>query len=103
MAPGLGDDALARIDQHHREIGAGGAGRHVAGVLHVAGRVGDDEAAPLRGEEAVGDVDGDALLALRLQAIDQQREIEIAAGGCRRPCSPTRSAASWSSGSIFES
>ena len=33
------------------------------------------------GEEAVGDVDGDALLALRLQPVDQQREIDVVAGG----------------------
>jgi hypothetical protein len=31
------------------------------------------------GEEAVGDVDGDALLALGRQAVDQQREVELAA------------------------
>ncbi|MEH2530694.1 hypothetical protein V1274_001703 [Bradyrhizobium sp. AZCC 1614] len=47
----------------------------------MARRVGDDEAAALGAEETVGDVDRDALLALRLQAVDQQREIEIAAGG----------------------
>ena len=46
----------------------------------MARRVGDDEAAALGGEEAVGDVDRDALLAFRLQAVDQQREIEVAAG-----------------------
>ena len=74
-------DALARIDQHHGEIGGGGAGRHVAGVLLVAGRVGDDELALGGGEEAIGDIDGDALLALGLQAIDQQREIDVLAGG----------------------
>ena len=34
-----------------------------------------------RGEEAIGDVDGDALLALGLQAVDQQREIDVLAGG----------------------
>jgi hypothetical protein len=81
VAAGLGDHALAGIDQHHRQIGIRCAGRHVAGVLHVARGIGNDETPPLRGEEAVGDVDGNALLALRLQAIDQQREIEIAAGG----------------------
>ena len=47
VAAGLRQQALARIDQQHGEIGVGGAGRHVAGVLLVAGRVGDDEGAPL--------------------------------------------------------
>ena len=37
-------------------------------VLLVSGRVGDDELAPLGREEPVGDVDRDALLALRLEA-----------------------------------
>jgi hypothetical protein len=32
------------------------------------GGVGDDETAALRGEEPVGDVDGNALFAFRLQA-----------------------------------
>ena len=38
-------------------------------------RVGDDESAARGREEPVSDVDRDALLALRLQAIDKQREI----------------------------
>ena len=50
--------------------------RHVARVLLAAGRVGDDELARVGGEEAVGDVDGDALLALGDQPVDQQREID---------------------------
>ena len=72
----LGQDALARIDQHQREIGVGGAGRHVAGILLVARRVGDDELALVGREEPVGDVDGDALLALGREAVDQQREVD---------------------------
>ena len=46
----------------------------------MARRVGDDECALGRGEEAVGDVDRDALLALGLEAIEQQREIDLVAG-----------------------
>ena len=61
-------------------VGVRGAGRHVAGVLLVARRVGDDERAPRRGEEAVGDVDGDALLALGLEPVEQQREVDVLAG-----------------------
>jgi hypothetical protein len=44
----------------------------------VAGRVGHDELAPRGGEVTVGDVDGDALLALRRQAVEQQRVVELA-------------------------
>ena len=75
----LGQHALARIDKNDGEIGGRGAGRHVAGVLLVAGRIGDDERALRGGEEAIGDIDGDALLALGLEPIDQQREIDILA------------------------
>ena len=81
MAAGLGQHALARVDQDDGEIGIGGAGRHVAGILLMARRVGDDEFALVGGEEAIGHVDGDALLALGLQPVHQQREIDIVAGG----------------------
>ncbi len=77
VAPGLGQQALARVDQHHREIGGRGSGRHVAGILLVTRRIGHNEGAPRRGKIAVGDVDGDALLAFGLQAIDQQSEIRF--------------------------
>jgi hypothetical protein len=50
-----------------------------SGVLHVAGGVGQDERPPRRGEVAVGDVDGDALLALGAQAVGQQREVDVVA------------------------
>jgi hypothetical protein len=54
------------------------------------------------GEEAVGHVDRDALLALGGQAVDQQREVDLAAlrADLLRVGS---SAASWSSKSIFDS
>ena len=76
VAPGLGQDALARIDQQDREVGGRRTGHHVARILLVARRIGDDEFALRAGEEAIGDVDRDALLALRRQAVDEQREID---------------------------
>ena len=79
VAPGLGQHALARIDQQHGEVGGRGAGDHVAGILLVARRVGDDELALGAREEAVGDVDRDALLALGRKPVDQQREIDLLA------------------------
>ncbi len=81
VAAGLGEDAVLGVDEEDGEIGGRGAGRHVAGVLNVAGGIGDDEAAVLGGEIAVGDVDGDALLALGGQAIDDEGEVELLAGG----------------------
>ena len=81
VAAGLGEHALARIDQDDGEIGGGGAGRHVAGVLLMARRIGDDEFALVGGEGAIGHIDGDALFALGGEAIDEKGEIEIAALG----------------------
>ncbi len=75
VAAGLFDDAVAGVDQDDGEFGGGGAGDHVAGVLHVAGGVGEDEAAAGGGEVAVGDVDGDALLAFGAEAVGQQGEV----------------------------
>ncbi len=80
VAARLRQDTLARIHQHDGEIGRRGAGRHVAGVLNMAGRIGDDEFALRRGEKPIGDVDGNALLALGLQPIDQKGEVDVLAG-----------------------
>jgi 3'(2'), 5'-bisphosphate nucleotidase len=78
---GLRQDPLPRIAEDDGEVGVAGAGRHVAGVLLVPRRVGDDEAALRRAEESIRDVDGDALLALGFQAIHQQGEVHVLAHG----------------------
>jgi len=78
MAARLGQHPLAGVGQDDRRIGGRGAGGHVARVLLMAGGVGDDEAAPLGREIAIGYVDGDALFALGQQAVDQQGEVQRA-------------------------
>ncbi len=78
MSPRLHQQALACIDQQHRDVRRGCAGHHVARVLLVPWGVGQDEAAARRLEEAICDVDGDALIALGRQTIDQQRIIDAA-------------------------
>ena len=78
VALGLLDHAGAGIDQLERQVGRRGPGDHVARVLLVAGRVGDDELALGGLEVAVGDVDGDALLALGPQAVGEQRQVHVA-------------------------
>ena len=72
--------ASTRID---RQVGEAGAHGHVARVFLVAGRVGTDEAAIVRGEVAVRHVDGDALLALRRQSVQQQAVVYLAAAAAR--------------------
>lgn len=68
--------SIARIHEEHGSVRARSAGRHVARVLLVAGRVGDEEATPRGGKRAPGHVNGDALLALGGEPIQRKREIE---------------------------
>ena len=81
MPPRLCEQALARVDHEHGKVGGRRRRRHIAGVLLVAGRVRNDEGAAVGGEEAPRDIDRDALFALGFQSVEQQREVEIAAGG----------------------
>ncbi len=81
MPPRLRQHAVARVDQDDRQVGGGGARRHVARVLLVPRRIGDDELAPRGGEITVSDIDGDSLLALGAQAVRKQRKID----GTSRP------------------
>jgi hypothetical protein len=76
MSARLRQQALAGVDQHHRQLGVGGAGGHVARVLLVPRAIGHDETAPRGLEVAVRHIDRDALLPLRIQAIGQQRKIK---------------------------
>ena len=82
VTAGLGQDAVSRVDQEHRDISGRSGGHHVPRVLLMARRVGDHQSTARRGHEPVGDIDRDALLALRCEAIGEQGEIE-AAGGAR--------------------
>ena len=77
VAPGLGQDPFAGVDQDDTEIRGRRARDHVARVLLVPRRVRDDEVAFLRREKAVGHVDGDALLALGRQAVEQKRVVDF--------------------------
>ena len=79
MTARLGQDALAGIHHHDGNIGRRGAGGHVARILFMAGRVGDDELALVGSKETIGDIDRDALLALGGQAIDQKGEVDVLA------------------------
>ena len=81
MATGLHLHAVAGIDEQHGDIGRRRTGSHVARVLLMAGGIGNDVFAAVGGEEAVSHIDGDALFALGLQAVYQQRQIHDFAGG----------------------
>jgi hypothetical protein len=75
VTPGLSEDSFTGIDQDNGHIRSGRAGGHVAGVLLVTRRIGDDEFTMGGGEVAVRDIDGDSLLALGAQAIGELSEI----------------------------
>ena len=77
MAPGLRENALARVDKQYGHLGSRGAGDHVPGVLLVTWRIGHDELSTLGSEEAVGHINGDALFPLRGQPIHQQGEVDV--------------------------
>ena len=79
MPQRLRRQAMTRIHENDRHIRSGRSRRHVARVLLMAGRVGDDELPSRRGKIPVRHVDRDPLLALRLQPVGQQRKID-------RPC-----------------
>ena len=77
VAAGLCQHPSTRVDQDDSGVGRRGAGDHVAGVLLVTRRIGDDELALFGREEAISDIDGDALLPLCGQTIDQQGEVDV--------------------------
>ena len=79
MAPRLGEHTFACIDQNDGEIRGRCTGDHVARVLLVPGRVGYDELAPVGGEESIGHIDGDPLLTLGGETVDQEREVDALA------------------------
>jgi hypothetical protein len=72
---GLLHQTVTRVDQHDGQIRSGGAGHHIARVLHVSRGVGDDEFALRRGEVLVRHIDGNSLLALGPQAVREQRQV----------------------------
>ena len=74
----LGKIELGGVYEQYGGVGGGGAGDHVAGVLFVAGGVGDDEFAAGGGEVAVGYVDGDALFAFGFEAVGEGGEVDRA-------------------------
>ena len=79
VAPGLHEHTLGGVDEDDGELGKARPHGHVARVLLVAGTVRGDEGALVGCEVAVGDIDGDALLALGCQAVEQQGVVYLSA------------------------
>ena len=79
VAPRLGEDALARIDQNNRNIRRRRTRRHIARILFMAWRVRDDELALIRREKAIGNINRDALLTFCGKTVHKKGEIKIIA------------------------
>src|SRR6185503_5469916 len=77
MAARLDQNAFARIYKQNGNMGGRCSRNHIARVLLVPWCIGNDEVAAGRGEIAVSDVYGDALLTFSLQAISDMRRIEF--------------------------
>ena len=76
VPPGLVAHAFQRVDDQHRAVGLRGAGDHVAQEFGVAGRVDQHDVARAGAEADLRGVDGDALVALGLQRVEQERPFE---------------------------
>ena len=79
VPPRLDEHTLARIDKDNRQISGRGARDHIARILLMTRSIGDNELALFGCEEAVGNVDCYALLALGRQSVDQQCEVNFVA------------------------
>src|SRR4029453_9604831 len=76
VTPGLVADAFQRVDDQDRAVGLRGAGDHVAQEFGVTGRIDQHDVARARPETDLRGVDGDALVALGLQRIQEERPFE---------------------------
>ena len=76
VPPGLVAHAFERVDDQHRAVGLRGAGDHVAQEFGMAGRVDQHDVARIGAEADLRGVDGDALVALGLERVEQERPFE---------------------------
>src|SRR3546814_3824903 len=76
MPPRLCKHALPGVNQDNGEVGGRCTRHHVPRILLMTRRVSDNELALFGREEAISDVDGDSLLTLRGEAVDEKREVD---------------------------
>ena len=77
---GLLQHLLAGVHQQHGQVCVRCPRHHVAGIMQMTGRIGDDETPVLCREMMIADIDRDALLALGLQPVEQQGCVGDVAG-----------------------
>ena len=76
----LRNDTHTCIHQNNCQVSCRAPGNHVACVLLVSRSIGNDKLTIVGREVAVCHVDGDALFALRLQAVQQKGVVNVVAG-----------------------
>ena len=80
MTAGLRKQTFGAVHKNHCKVRRGSARGHVARVLFVSGRVGNDELPLWRLEIAVGNIDRNSLFAFGAEAIGEKREIDWTSG-----------------------
>ena len=70
-------NAVAGIDQNHRQIGRGCSGNHISGIFNMSRRVGNDEFTLWRGKIAVRHIDGDSLLTFGTESVGEQCKVNF--------------------------
>ena len=80
MPARLRNDTHTCIHQNNCQVSCRAPGNHVACVLLVSRSIGNDKLTIVGREVAVCHVDGDALFALRLQAVQQKGVVNVVAG-----------------------
>ena len=77
VAFGLFDYAFACIHEDEGKVGGRSTGNHVSGVLYVSWGICNDEFTLWRSEVAVGNINGDALLAFVFKAVCEEAEVDV--------------------------
>ena len=77
VAFGLFDNSFARIDKDEGKVGGRSTSYHVTGILNVSWRICNDEFTLGCSKVAVGNIDGDALLAFVFKAVCEEAEVDV--------------------------
>ena len=79
MATCLLLNAIPRINQQNRDIGRRGTCRHIPCILDMTRRIRDNKLTFICRKESIGNINGDALLPLGSETVDQKGEIHFIA------------------------
>ena len=77
VAFGLFNHAFARIYEDECKVCGRSTGNHISGVLHVSWRICNDEFTLGCCEVAVGNINGDSLLAFVFKAVCEEAEVDV--------------------------